>query len=279
MTSSTQAETPAKAIIIAAGRGRRLRPYTDTAPKCLVPVGGRSILGWQLRAYRACGVREIVIIRGYRGEVLEARLPELGGEIRLVDNHAWEHNNILESLFCAEAELDGPVLLSYSDIVFTEQVAARAARARGDIALVIDREFASIYEGRTEHPLEEAEVAEVAGRDGEVGWVTRVGKRALPADRAWGEFIGLVKLSARGAATFRATWAELKARYQHDLSAPFQRAPSFRTAYLTDMLQYLIAAGHEVSPVEIRGGWREIDTAQDLERAERAVAELEEKRS
>jgi L-glutamine-phosphate cytidylyltransferase len=269
MTASSEHQPPTKAIIIAAGRGRRLRPYTDNAPKCLVPVGGRSILEWQLRAYRACGVREIVIIRGYRGEVLAAKIPELGGAIRLVDNLEWEHNNILESLFCADAELDGPVLLSYSDIVFTEEVAARASRATGDIALVIDRDFAAIYEGRSEHPLEEAEVAEVGA-----GRVIKVGKRALPAERAWGEFIGLVKLSASGAATLRATWAELRARFRDDPGAPFQRAPSFRAAYLTDMLQYLIDSGHEVSPVEIRGGWREIDTAQDLERAERAVAEL-----
>jgi L-glutamine-phosphate cytidylyltransferase len=271
MNASTEAETPAKAIIIAAGRGKRLRPYTDAAPKCLVPVGGRPILDWQLDAYRACGIRDIVIIRGYCGEVLAERCGQLGSEIRFVDNREWEHNNILESLFCADTELDGPVLLSYSDIVFAPEVAARAARAPGDIALVIDRDFASIYDGRTEHPLEEAEVAEVRG-----GRVARVGKRALPARDAWGEFIGLAKLSARGAATLRRTWAELRDRFRDDPTAPFQRAPSFRAAYLTDMLQHLIDAGHNIEPVEIRGRWREIDTAQDLERAERAVAELEE---
>lgn len=274
MTPSSFAARPTRAIVIAAGRGKRLRPYTDAAPKCLVPVGGRSILEWQLRAFRACGVRDVIVIRGYRGEVLADRLPELGGDIRLVDNPDWEQNNILESLFFADAELDGPLLLSYSDIVFTESVAARAAGAPGDIALVIDRDFASIYEGRTEHPLDEAEVAEVRG-----GRVTRVGKRALAPEDAQGEFIGLVKLSSEGAATLRAAWAELRMRYEGRRDAPFQRAPSFRAAYLTDMLQYLIDAGHALRPVEIRGGWREIDTAQDLERAERAARDLEEEGS
>src|SRR4029453_7698847 len=55
-----------KAIIVAAGMGSRLAPYTDDRPKCLVEVNGRSILQRQLDAYRACGVQELVIIPGYR---------------------------------------------------------------------------------------------------------------------------------------------------------------------------------------------------------------------
>lgn len=257
---------PTKAIVIAAGRGRRLMPYTDEMPKCLVPVDHRSILGVQLDAYRAHGVDEVVIIRGYLGEVLAARQGELGGDIRFVDNRDWEHNNILESLFCAEHEIDGPVLLSYSDIIFTPEVVSRLLAAPGDVCLVIDREFRTIYEGRTEHPLSEAEVADLDGD----GRVRRVGKRALPPEEAFGEFIGLAKLSAEGARWMRETWRELVAEYSGRGDEPFQRAPRFRVAYLTDMLQHMIDAGRPIAPVAIDGQWREIDTVQDLERA-RAV--------
>src|SRR5690606_4126746 len=121
-----------KAIVIAAGRGRRLMPYTDQMPKCLVPVDGRSILQIQLEALRAHGVEEVVIIRGYLGEVLEARCAELGDGVRFVDNREWEHNNVLESLFTAEHEIDGPVLLSYSDIIYTREVVGALVAAPGD---------------------------------------------------------------------------------------------------------------------------------------------------
>jgi choline kinase len=254
---------PKKAIIIAAGRGRRLMPYTDEMPKCLVPVDHRTILGIQLDGFRAHGVEEIVIIRGYLGEVLERRRAELGPGVRFVDNRDWEHNNILESLFCAEQEIDGPVLLTYSDIIFTEEVVARLMASGGDVSLVIDRAFREVYEGRTEHPLEEGEVSDLDER----GLVRRVGKRALPARDAFGEFIGLAKLSAEGAGWMRAAWRELCERYRGREEQPFQRAPSFRAAYLTDMLQHLIEAGRPVEPVAIDGCWREIDTVQDLERA------------
>ncbi len=258
---------PTKAIIIAAGRGKRLMPYTDEMPKCMVPVAGRPMLGHQLAAFRAHGVQEVVIIRGYLGQVLEARQPEIeqdGMRIRYVWNREFETNNVLQSLFCAEAELAGPVLLTYSDIIFTEDVVGALMQAPGDAALVIDRDFAQIYQGRTEHPLCEAEVADLD----EAGNVRSVGKRSLPADEAWGEFIGLMKLSSRGTAALREAWAALTETYKDRDHEPFQRAAAFRVAYLTDMLQHLIDGGMPMTPVGIRGAWREIDTVQDLQRAD-----------
>ncbi|HTM21796.1 MAG TPA: phosphocholine cytidylyltransferase family protein [Kofleriaceae bacterium] len=262
-----------KAIVIAAGRGRRLEHNTAEEPKCLVPVGGRPMLRWQLDAFAAHGVRDIVIIRGYLGDVLEARVAELGDvDVRFVDNPDWQHNNILLSLAHAIDELDGPVLLTYSDIVYPPEVVRRLLASPGDIALIIDREFARIYDGRTEHPLSEAEVADLD----DAGNVRRVGKRALPADQAWGEFIGLARLSAAGSALVRQTWTELAERYRGREEEPFQRAAAFRNAYLTDLWQHLIDAGHPLTPVAIEGQWREIDTVQDLQRARELLRSAQE---
>lgn len=267
---------PSKAIIIAAGRGRRLMPYTDQMPKCLVPIAGRSMLAWQMAAFRDNGVTEFVAIRGYLGEVLTRRLTaisaDLGCAVRFVDNLDYASNNILHSLLCAREELVEPVYITYSDIVFTPSVVRSLAAADGDICLTIDRDFALIYEGRTEHPLSEAEVADLD----EQGRVRRVGKRALPPTDAFGEFIGLAKLSAAGTNWLTEAWTELCERYAGRLNAPFQRASAFVNAYLTDMWQHLIDAGRPVTPVEIRGCWREIDTVQDLQRADSLIGSAEE---
>lgn len=264
-----------KAILIAAGRGKRLGQHTDELPKCLVPVGARSILGWVLRAYAAAGVDELVIIRGYRGDVLEAGARAAappGMRVRFVDNPAWETNNILLSLACARAELDGPCLVSYSDIIFTPAVARAAAAAPGPIALVIDADFAQIYVGRTEHPLEEGEVSDLDA----AGRVRRVGKKALPPADAYGEFIGLMKLDAEGARVVGDAIDEVTARYAGRDHEPYQRAARMRNAYLTDLLQDLIDRGVPVHPVTIHGQWREIDTGQDLERATLLVQSVSE---
>jgi choline kinase len=187
--------------------------------------------------------------------------------VTFVDNTAWQTNNVLLSLACARAYLDRPCLISYSDILFTPAVAQAAAASDAEIALVIDREFRAIYDGRTQHPLDEGEVADLMPD----GSVARVGKRALPPADAIGEFIGLTKLGERGAATVARALDALARRYDGRDHEPFQRAAAYRNAYLTDLWQDLIDRGLRIDPVLIAGSWREIDTEQDLDRARQLV--------
>lgn len=270
-TSSPETpETPSKperAILIAAGRGKRLGAHTEEIPKCMVQVGRRPILGWVWEAFEAAGIRELVVIRGYRGDVLERFARELVLRVHFVDNTEWQTNNILLSLAKARRFLDGPCLLSYSDIIFTPAVARAAAESPAEIGLVIDRRFRDIYVGRTEHPLEEGEVSDLMPD----GTVARVGKRALPPSEAIGEYIGLTRLGARGAATVGRALDRLAHDHAGREEAPFQRAAAYRNAYLTDLWQHLIDGGMPIDPILIDGQWREIDTGQDLERARQLV--------
>lgn len=247
-----------KAIIVAAGMGSRLSPYTDDRPKCLVEVNGKSILERQVEAYRAAGIDAISVVRGYRGAQID--LPGL----RYFENTAYRQNNILASLFFAEAAMDDGFYFSYSDIVFRPEVVAELAAAEGDYALVVDRRWDEAYVGRDLHPVSEAELAEVVD-----GRVLAVGKRVVPRERAHGEFIGLARFSARAAATMRREYRRLEAELGPE--RPFGNAARFASAYVTDLLNHLIAQGETLRSVDIDGGWREIDTTQDLERARALV--------
>lgn len=252
-----------RAILIAAGRGKRLGTHTDEIPKCMVQVGERPILGWVWDALASVGVDELVVIRGYRGDVLEQFVRSLVPKAIFVDNHEWQTNNILLSLACARRYLDQPCYMTYSDIVFTRGVARAAADSTAEIGLVIDRQFRDIYVGRTEHPLDEGEVADLLPD----GTVARVGKKALPPAEAIGEYIGLTRLGARGIAIAANTIDQLAQRYAGRDEEPFQRAARYRNAYLTDLWQQLIDTGIRIDPILIDGQWREIDTGQDLQRA------------
>lgn len=255
-----------KAIIVAAGRGRRLGDETDELPKCMVEVGGRPILHWQLAALQTAGIDDVVVVRGYLGE----RIHSPGMRLRFIENPDWQTNNILASLMYAAAEMDGGFFFSYSDIVFAPSVVNRLARPDQDEggaagALIVDRRWEDAYEGRTEHPVSEAELTLVRA-----GSVARVGKRLVERRDAAGEFIGLGRLSAVGADALRAVWTD--AVRDVGLERPFGNATSLRQTYLTDGLNALIAAAHRLVPVFIDGEWREIDTQQDLASAERSVA-------
>jgi choline kinase len=260
-----------KAIIVAAGRGKRLGNETDEIPKCMVKVAGRSILHWQLRALQAAGVTDVVVVRGYRGDCIEA--PADAPPLRFIENPEWARNNILASLLYAASEMQTGFFFSYSDIVFAPAVATQLrAETRDDgpdVALVVDRRWGDAYVGRTQHPVSEAELAGVI--DGPGGaHVASVGKQVVRAEDAAGEFIGLARFSAAGAAALRAVWEQ--ALREGGLEAPFGRAATLRNAYLSDALNAMAAAGKRLQPVFIDGTWREIDTQQDLASAERASA-------
>jgi L-glutamine-phosphate cytidylyltransferase len=252
-----------RAILIAAGRGKRLGTHTEEVPKCMVEIGGKPILGHVWDALSAQGVDELVVIRGYRGDVLEKFVRGLVKNVHFVDNTEWETNNVLLSMGKARAYFDRPTYVTYSDIVFTPAVAAAAAASTAEIGLVIDRRFRDIYEGRTEHPLDEGEVSDLLPD----GTVARVGKKALPPPEAVGEYIGLCRLGARGAAIVGNTLDALAQKFAGREDEPFQRAARYRNAYQTDLWQQLIDTGIQIDPVFIDGQWREIDTGQDLERA------------
>jgi L-glutamine-phosphate cytidylyltransferase len=209
-------------------------------------------------AYRAAGVDEIYIVRGYMKEKIQV------AGARYFENDEYRQNNILVSLFYAESAMDGGFLFSYSDIVFRPEVVRSVIDTEGDYALVIDRRWQEAYVGRQQHPVEEGEVARV-----DDGRVTLVGKKTMPPESASGEFIGLARFSAAAAQAMRARYHQRK----NELSGkPYGRAPRFEVAYLTDLLNDLIESGEIMRPAFIDGGWREIDTVEDLERAKTVVS-------
>ena len=97
-----------KAIIIAAGKGSRLKHLTTDRPKCLVEVNGKSMLQHQLDAYRANDIHDIHIVKGYMQEKID--LPDITYYI----NDQYEHNSILHSLMYAEEAMDDSFIATYS---------------------------------------------------------------------------------------------------------------------------------------------------------------------
>lgn len=254
-----------KAILIAAGMGRRLSPYTDDRPKCMVEVAGKPLIRRTIDTLRGVGVTDFVVIHGYRGDVLTAALKDEPG-VRFVENPNYQRNNILLSLMCAKHELEGGFFCTYGDIVFRPEIAATLARSTYDLSLVVDPFWADAYDGRTEHPVGEAELCGT-----EKGLISHVGKRSITPDRARGEFIGLWRASAAGARAIKDRFEQRLAEL--GLDAPYGRAPRLEVAYLTDLFADLIASGQEFHTVDIGAprSWREIDTVQDLERAAAVV--------
>src|SRR3954469_8116380 len=182
-----------RAIIIGAGRGARLKAMTDNQPKCYATVNGRRILDWTLEAFDGAGLHDKFFIGGYQIEQIRADYPRL----TFVHNADWQNNNILLSLFHAEDHMAGGFVCAYSDILFRDSVIKAALEHPGDIVLCIDTDWRSRYVDRSQHPEHDAEKATVAGDR-----VTSV-HREISSAAAHGEYIGVAKFSARGAALLK----------------------------------------------------------------------------
>lgn len=243
-----------RAIIIGAGRGIRLMPTTLNTPKCFAEVAGKRILDWTLQSFRENGIDQIVFIGGYRIETVREQYPEF----TFRQNSDWENNNILASLFYAEDLMDEPFMCCYSDILFTTQIVSDVLQNDAEISLAVDTDWLVRFAQRTEHPSDDAEKVTT-----ENGQVTRVDRKIAEPD-AYGEFIGLAKFSAEGAADLRSLYHN---RRQEFAGQPYRDARSFEKAYLIHMLQDMIECGHEMAHVDTPGGYIEVDTQQDFEYA------------
>lgn len=244
-----------KAIILAAGKGSRLKPMTDSLPKCLaIRFHGKTLLQTQMETLRRCGISDIVVVRGYQGNKI--KYPN----VRYVWNEEYAVNNILGSLMHAAAELEGDVIVSYSDIWYEESVLKKLLRSDKDIAVGVDIDWKDYYEGRKEHPIEEAENV-IVDSDNRV---LKIGKIGTSGVDVHGEFIGMMKLTGRGCALIKEHYRRAKALYD---GRPFQRAKEFRNAYLTDLLQDMADLGVPIHCEIIGSKWKEIDTVEDFQKA------------
>ncbi len=237
-------------LVLAAGAGRRLRPYTDTLPKALVPVGPEgdeeslTVLDLTLGNFAEVGLTEVAVVVGYRKEAVYARREALeakyGVKITLIDNDKAEEWNNAYSLWCAREVLKQGVILANGDTVHPVSVERTLLAARGNgqkIILALDtvKNLAD----------EEMKVVTAEGKG-----VQKITKLMDPAD-ATGEYIGVTLIEPEAAE-----------QLAEALKTTFERDPDL---YYEDGYQQLVNDGFtiDVAPIgDVK--WVEIDNHDDL---------------
>lgn len=231
-----------RALILAAGRGSRMRSLTATAPKCLVKIAGRSLLDWQLSALQAGGVERVAVVRGYQAEALN------GPGYETFDNPRWEETNMVATLTCADPWLQqGDCIVSYSDIAYHPSIVRTLAATPGDIVMSYDRWWKQLWTQRFENPLGDAETFQ-CGPDGRL---SEIGGRTDSVHRIHGQYMGLLKFTAQGWQKLAAFLAALPDQERDKLD-------------MTGLFRRLIAEGWVISTVPIEGKWCEVDSDEDL---------------
>lgn len=241
-----------RGIVLAATRGGALGPLTEDKPKCMVEIQGQPLLRRLTRSLRQSGVRDVAVVRGYAKDAVD--LPNL----TYIDNDAFETTGEAASLATAIDRLTGDTVIAYGDILFRRYILDALVETEGDIVLAVD----GMWRERTDR-------SENSGRD-----LVRCSRPFSPsfieddpilfegivadgndADDCTGEWIGIARLSKKGAELVR---KELEA---------MKSDGTLETADLATLFARLADAGNAPHVHYVAGHWLDVNDAFDLARA------------
>ena len=237
-----------KVIILAAGSGRRLRPYTANRPKCLVEVSGHKLLTSQLSILRSKKeISETIIVGGYKAEMLYSYAD------KLVVNKRYAQTNMVYSLFSAIDDISGDILISYGDIVYDVSILEQLINFEGAIGVAIDNRWREYWSLRFEDPLKDAETLRIDAES----HIVDIGGRPDDLEEIQGQYMGLIRLNAEGAKLFRSYLSKLYKNLEtiDDVSG---------NLYLTDLLMEVVSGGQKVNALIHDYDWIEVDSVSDL---------------
>lgn len=234
-----------KVIILAAGVGKRLWPLTQHRPKCLIELGGRTLLARYLDALAGVGIRQAVIVVGYKQDMIRSAVAadSRGVDVRYLLNEHYQRGSI-SSLWLAQSELDDDVLIMDADVLFHREILRRLITSTWPTALLMDE--------TVKQTTEECMVVVQGGR------VVALTKRMPERYDFAGEGVGFLKVRR---ADTGALINSLKGHADRD---------ELDMEYEDALLEFFgaVRVGHE----KIGGlPWIEIDFPEDVARAERDI--------
>ncbi len=242
-----------KAVILAAGSGMRLRPYTDNRPKCMINVCGVPMLNTHVRVMKACGIQDIIVVGGYFAEKLE-----LYG-CQMAVNSKYAETNMVWTLKCVAKDMGDDVVVAYGDILYPPHVLAAVLESRAPVSVAVDSGWHGYWQERFTDVLADAETLRLDGCR-----ITEIGRKPRSLAEIEGQYIGLMRFAGDGAQLLRDTLCGLAG------GDPVGGQPA-HNAYMTDLLQSFIDDGHACVAVPFKGSWCEVDSPRDLAVAERRV--------
>ena len=241
--------TDYRALVLAATRGEELAELTREKPKAMVEVGGEPILQKLQEQFKRFEITDQVTVRGYRKEQLKA------DDMRFIDVEDFENTGELVSLAAAREELEGPMVISYGDILFRQYILNNLLLEDGDVVLAVDAAFRE-KEGDDYRDLVKASRPYRLEYTEEPVRLEKI-EPELDVESADGEWIGLMKTSAEGTQKVRQLLGELE-----------EAEGDFRRLRFKDLINRLLEAGTTVDILYVTGHWVDVDSLDDLAEAQ-----------
>tara|TARA_A100001035_G_scaffold280338_1_gene285623 strand:+ start:7011 stop:7805 length:795 start_codon:yes stop_codon:yes gene_type:complete len=238
-------------LILAAGEGKRLRPLTSSKPKALVNFIDKPLIMHQIKILESVNITKIGIVTGYKSEKF------LPFKYQTYNNHDYEKTNMVYSLFCGQAFFEDnkdDLIISYGDIVYERKNLQKLLDTEGDIVIMTDDNWLSLWSLRNENPINDAETMKFDRQ----GNIIELGKKPKSINEIESQYTGLIKISKNKIKEFIFFYQRL---YKNKILSK----DILDCMFLTHYLQLLIESGWIIRAAHVKSGWLEIDSTKDIE--------------
>lgn len=230
-------------LILAAGTGTRLRPITNDIPKCLVKIGNKSLLDWQLENLKKAGIKNINIVTGYKQDkIIKDREIKFN---KIYFNKSYNSTNMVKSLLLAKDLFYTDLLISYSDIIYKTEIVKLLLESKHKNAIIIDIDWYKLWSKRFKEPLDDAETLSFDKNFN----LLNIGKKTRNINDIMGQYIGLMKFDNNTLGFLNNLDIENKIK---------------NNLFMTDLIRIFLKNNIEIKVLPIKRGWLEVDSLSDL---------------
>ncbi|MBN9542964.1 MAG: phosphocholine cytidylyltransferase family protein [Alphaproteobacteria bacterium] len=238
-----------KLLILAAGRGSRLKNLTNEVPKCMVEFEGRAIIDWQLeRVMKLFNPKDIAVMTGYKSEILRDYIGNISPYISILHNPRWMETNMVSSLIAARNWNHDDLIIAYSDIIYDPKILDDLMQSKADsIVIPSNQSWKKVWECRFENPLEDLETFVLDSNNS----LLEIGKKPTDYSQIQGQFMGIAYFP--------------KAKLQEVLNLLNSKGTDLTDKLdFTSMINMLIQNGYNISTINHNSYWLEIDSEDDI---------------
>lgn len=230
-------------LILAAGTGTRLRPITNDIPKCLVKIGNKSLLDWQLESLKKAGIKNINIVTGYKQDkIIKDREIKFN---KIYFNKSYNSTNMVKSLLLAKDLFYTDLLISYSDIIYKTEIVKLLLESKHKNVIIIDIDWYKLWSKRFKEPLDDAETLSFDKNFN----LLNIGKKTRNINDIMGQYIGLMKFDNNTLGFLNNLDIENKIK---------------NNLFMTDLIRIFLKNNIEIRVLPIKRGWLEVDSLSDL---------------
>lgn len=243
-----------KLLVLAAGKGERLRPLTKNIPKGMVKIKNTTLIKNIILNARKNNIRDIDILTGYKKSKIDFK------SVNYIHNRLYHKTNMLYSFYIAlnsYKKIDFDLIISYSDIIYNYSVLNKIIHSKETISVVVDTVWKKYWKKRFEDPLLDAESCVIKKNR-----IIEIGKPIKNFKKSKYQYIGLIKIKKN-------ILIQIKKELFNNVDNI--KELNLRKDYFTDLLNYLICLDYSIHPLKIKKGWLEIDNIRDYEIANKNI--------